>query len=110
MKKIDSEACKYIIENLLEIYPRLDFNQKHAALELFLKIGDGNEIRNIIFDYFGEIYKEYTRLACRLLNYLYIMRELDHSSESMEHIGPWELDKTFAEVHKRLKEGNSPYL
>lgn len=109
-RKIDSEACKYIIENLLEIYPRLDFNQKHAALELFLKIGDGNEIKNIIFDYFGEIYKEYTRLACRLLNYLYVMRELDHSSESMEHIGPWELDKTFAEVRKRLKEGSSPYL
>ena len=52
-RKLDSEACKYITESLLEIYPRLDFNQKHAALEAFLKIGDGNAIKNTIFDYFG---------------------------------------------------------
>ena len=42
-------------------------------------------------------------------NYLYVMNRFRQENGAID-IGPWELDKTFAEVRKRLKEGNSPYL
>lgn len=92
------------------MYPSPNFDQKHAALQVLLRLHCADSVvESLVFDYLGQVYEKYTGIAFLMSNYLYVMNGFRQENGAID-IGPWELDKTFAEVRKRLKEGNSPYL
>ena len=107
---LDSNDISYIRNNILSLYPSLNFDQKHAALQVLLRLHCADSVvESLVFDYLGQIYEKYIGIAFLMSNYLYVMNGFRQENGAID-IGPWELDKTFAEVRKRLKEGNSPYL
>ena len=107
---LDSNEISYIRNNILSLYSSLNFDQKHAALQVLLRLHCADSVvESLVFDYLGQVYEKYTGIAFLMSNYLYVMNGFRQENGTID-IGLWELDKTFAEVRKRLKEGNSPYL
>lgn len=105
----DEKSISHIKRYITSIYDNLNFNQKHAALQVLLKIRCGDEIRDLIFDYLGKVYVRYIGIAGLMSNYLHVMRGFEGFGGGAD-IGPWELDKTLAATREKLKRGNSPYV
>jgi len=98
----NEQSRNHIKKNILSIYPDLDFEQKHAALQVLIRIHCGPDVRGLIFNYLGDVYQRFEVLANLMSSYLYILDGIDGSPR--HDIGPWDLDKTFAATHKKLNK------
>ncbi|GAA6118195.1 hypothetical protein [Acidovorax sp. FG27] len=106
---LDEAGRIAVRDYILSIYEQLNFNEKHAALQVLLKSGGWSNGRDFIFDYLGEIFCRFKSDAALLSTYLYVLQGYDDWRNELD-IGAWELDETFREAYERLKAGNSRHL
>jgi hypothetical protein len=105
-----SQDCRIIIgDYMLSIYQDLEFYEKHAAIQVIMKAGDWSNEREIVFDYFGEVFSRFKIDAELLSNYLCVLEGLDNWKAKQEREF-WDLTTAFRDAYERLKAGNSKHL
>lgn len=108
--KVDAAAAVEIENGILKIYRGLDFDERQAALQILLRVGNGDYIRELVFENLGEIWSKFRLLSNQLTGNLCTIESFDGREVSVFDRAPYDLNRTFNDAYEILKKGGSKFI
>lgn len=106
--KLSKKAHKKIRDRIIDLYHRLNLEERQIALQILLKVSSGGQYRDLYFDNLGEIWHKFRYLSNILGDCLFVMEDFDGLPKSDR--GPYDLDRIFRDSYALLKKGGSKHL
>lgn len=108
--KVEPSEAAEIERKILNIYTDLDFDERQAALQILLRVGQGAYLRELLFENLGEIWSKFRLLSNQLTGSLAVMESFNEETQDSTNRDPYDLDKTFRDAYLILKNGGSKFI